>query len=103
MYAPQNPAYGVSQSVAYNGTIDYGISKRLSLGAGVAYQTATGVPYDGGDYFNFIENLTRLNISTRILSQVVSTDNFEFYLGFRTGISFWTDIIIPSTTPTQGI
>jgi len=94
--APDNPAYGVSQSVVYNGIIDYGISKKLSIGAGIAYQTATGVPYTGSsNQIGLIENLSRLNISTRILSEVASTKNFEFYIGFRVGVSYWTDITIP--------
>jgi hypothetical protein len=91
---PDNAAYGTSQSLVYNGNIDYRING-ISLGAGVAYQTATGVPYIGSSYnqAEFTESLTRLNISGRVLFYPYHTNKMDIYTGFRIGESYWTDVV----------
>lgn len=86
-------AIGTSQSLVYNGTIDYGIARIITIGAGVAYQTSLGIPV-GGEYNSATEEITRLNVSIRILWNMPFSKHFEIYGGLRTGSSFWTDKII---------
>lgn len=96
---PEYAAHGTSQSLVQNGTIDYRIN-RISFGAGIAYQTATGVPYTGSStQTEFTESLTRLNISGRILWYPYYTNKIELYTGLRVGESYWTDIITPLSPP----
>ncbi|HWY97618.1 MAG TPA: hypothetical protein VNY36_00920 [Bacteroidia bacterium] len=88
----QGHPVGVSQSPVYNSTVDYGIGKRIIIGAGIAYQTAIGTDYDN----IYTDNLTRLNISLRVLWVFQSTKTIQWYLGLRGGISYWTDVISPA-------
>jgi hypothetical protein len=94
-----NEAKGTSQSLVYNGTVDYGIKDKMTLGLGVAYQTATGIPAGQYTVYGFTENLTRLNIAARVLWVVRSTKATQIYMGFRCGVSYWTDIITPTPSP----
>jgi hypothetical protein len=95
--------YGISESPVYNANIDYGIGKKISIGLGAAYQTATGAP-TGTLYFQhsyYTENLTRLNLSVRALREIITKKHFELYYGLRAGISFWTDFVTPIPPPTS--
>src|ERR1700722_19723013 len=109
MYAIYGISYGsgydpapVSESIAYNATIDYGVGNRVTIGAGIAYQTATGYPV-GGEQSDCIENLTRLNATLRVSGVLVSSSHFQYYPGGRAGASFWTDIVtaVPPNTYIQ--
>ena len=84
--------HGISQSIVKNATADYGITKDMSVGVCIAYQTTSGVPqgitYNTG---GAIETTTRLNLTARILRYVYCTHNIEIYYGLRFGISHWTD------------
>lgn len=91
---PDHYAYGSSQSVVFNGTIDYRIDK-VSFGGCIAYQTATGVPYTGtSNQTEFIENLSRLNVAVRVLYYCYYSSKMEIYVGGRVGNSYWTDAIV---------
>jgi hypothetical protein len=90
---------GTGQSIVYNGTVDYGISNRITIGTCVAYQSATGTIYRDG-LTGPSEFTTRLNLSARALFDILSKPNFEIYCGVRSGISYWTDKL--SAEPTGG-
>jgi hypothetical protein len=94
----QGNPQGISQSIVYNGAIDYGLGKIFAIGSGVAYQTATGYP-QGGTFTTAREYLTRLNISVRFLFNGVLSKHTEVYTGIRIGGSFWTDKVTPTTSP----
>ncbi|MGP8215325.1 MAG: hypothetical protein ACLQQ4_07165 [Bacteroidia bacterium] len=98
-----NDAYGKSQSIVENGTIDYCLLdnktfKNFTIGLGAAYQTASGIPGNGSyTSYSATEDFTRLNISVRLLLDILCTPNAEIYYGLRGGVSYWTDVITPST------
>jgi hypothetical protein len=93
--------YGVYQSPVYIGNIDYGLSRKIIIGAGVTYEKAEGVtfPYNYPDRTD-TENFTRLNIAVRGLWDFIYTRNVIFYGGVRFGLSYWTDIL--TSPPKQG-
>jgi hypothetical protein len=95
----QNDGIIKAQSIVYNGAIDYGFFNFITIGAGVAYQTANGVFETGNVHYT--ENFSRLNLSLRLLNRTPLTDHFELYGGFRVGASYWTDIITPVPGPTS--
>ena len=84
--------HNISQSIVKNATADYGITKNLTIGACIAYQTTSGIPqgitYNTG---GAVETTTRLNLTLRILRYVYCTQNIEIYYGVRAGFSHWTD------------
>ncbi|HSY77619.1 MAG TPA: hypothetical protein VK890_12215, partial [Bacteroidia bacterium] len=98
-----------TQSLVYNGNVDYclvnnKVIRNMTIGVGVAYQTATGniylaapsvITYPG----YYTEYLTRLNISLRVLWDAVSTKGIEMYYGIRCGLSYWTDEIPDAIQP----
>ncbi len=88
---------GLTQSYVKSAEVDYGITHKLSFGAGIAYQTTSGIP-QGNAYYTggAIESTTRLNLTARILSYIYSTPHIQVYWGFRFGLSSWTDIVQPS-------
>jgi len=92
----------ISQSLVYNGTIDYGITDSATIGIAVAYQSAIAYPsyiyYEGVNslktQYPNTEHFTRLNTSVRALYRFLSKRNYELYTGVRAGLSFWTDMIV---------
>ena len=95
----QAPLYNLSRSLVYNTTVDYGITDKVMVGMGAAYQSGTGST-EAMHELGYTENYTRLNISARVLYVVYSTRNMQVYFGFRGGVSYWTDKITP--TPSTG-
>jgi hypothetical protein len=95
----QAPLYNLSRSLVYNSMVDYGVSDKVMVGIGSAYQSGTGSP-EAMHELGYTENFTRLNISARILYVVYSTRNMQVYCGFRGGVSYWTDVVTP--TPSAG-
>jgi hypothetical protein len=91
----QADAVGISQSAVFDGIVDYGMLKWLTVGLGAAYQTATGAPQDA---YNtpYTENLSRLNVATRLLLDLPLGRHVDIYTGFRFGVSFWTDVVTPT-------
>jgi hypothetical protein len=81
-----------------SGTVDYGISRRFSLGVATFYQSAsakwnvysdsssgTNIYYNG-DYH---ARVTRMNTGIRALFHFGNSDDFDPYFGFRVGVSYW--------------
>jgi hypothetical protein len=93
--------YGIYQSPVYIADVDYGLSRRIIIGAGVTYEKAEGItfPYDFPNRID-TEKLTRLNIAIRGLWDFIYTQNVIFYGGVRFGLSYWTDIL--TSPPKQG-
>jgi hypothetical protein len=87
----------LSQSIVYNGTIDYGFKNNATLGIGIAYQIASGITDHNANAC--VKDITRLNIAVRYLRYLISTRHIEIYYGLRVGFSIWTDNVIKSGTP----
>ncbi len=95
----QNDGIIKAQSIVYNGAIDYGFFNFITIGAGVAYQTANGV-FESGNT-KYTESFSRWNIALRFLGNTYLSNHFQLYGGYRIGISYWTDIITPVPGPTS--
>ncbi|HXB13326.1 MAG TPA: hypothetical protein VNZ45_15170, partial [Bacteroidia bacterium] len=74
---------------------DYRVTRRSSIGLGVAYQATNGTPGEGDDNPSPNESLreyiTRTNVALRYMYQFSKSPYFDFYIGGRVGASFWTD------------
>lgn len=74
---------GISNSAntspVYSGTLDYGFDNLFSIGVGVAQQSIDIIPI-----------CARTNTAIRILAYDNGNNIFDFYTGFRVGVSFWT-------------
>jgi hypothetical protein len=90
LYSPQV----LTETPAYNATLDYRIISWLSIGAAIAYQSFTDIPEYGFDpaYWE-VEKISRLNISGRLLYHLTNARNVDCYLGMRIGSSSWKDSI----------
>jgi hypothetical protein len=79
-----------------NGTIDFGLSDRFSLGVAHFYQSATakwssytdsaGIVQSGDWYYR----LTRQNTAVRMLFHFGENDDLDTYFGVRLGYSYWS-------------
>jgi len=93
--APQGKNFGISQSIVPNLNLDYALGRNWSLGAGITYQTAKGYAIlESSPYWDprILEDFSRLNISGRLLGNIISSSRVQFYMGLRIGISYWTDV-----------
>src|SRR5581483_8074772 len=81
----------------YNCSFDYGVMKDLTIGVCFAYQTVAGIAYKdnglGTGVLTANENITRWNVSARVLEDITCTRKIEVYYGARMGISIWKDIV----------
>jgi hypothetical protein len=69
--------------------IEYGITKKTSIGLAASYQSEIIDP-DESPYTDFI---TRINMAVRILQHLNKRNpKFDSYIGIRFGDSYWTDV-----------
>lgn len=109
-YIKDTGANIISFSPVYSINIDYSLYRKYSLGIGVAWQSMKINPYvynnlpyyTGGPDETAVENLTRLNAGARFLYHIRNDDEKDFYVGFRTGLSFWTDHSNPPGFNSEG-
>jgi hypothetical protein len=80
-------------SPVYNATIDYGVSPRYAVGAGIAWQSAitqlNEIPVK-------YEQTTRTNITLRITGNIYHSNTGDYYSGIRFGESIWTNNLEPN-------
>jgi hypothetical protein len=95
----------ITQSLAYNSTIDYTLCKGFTVGIGGAYQWVTDNPYappiNNVSETWAVEKITRYNMSLRFLNEFLKTDKADFYAGLRIGESIWTDNMLSNNPPNR--
>src|SRR5580692_7626127 len=70
------------------GTVEYGVSKRFSLGLAASYQSEI-IKNDDGPY---TDKITRMNTAIRLLKHLnKNSQHFDNYIGLRVGCSYWQD------------
>jgi len=98
LYSPQV----LTETPAYNATLDYRVLSWLSFGVGIAYQSFTDIPEYGFDPAKWeVEKISRLNISGRLLYHLTNEKVVDCYIGVRIGESQWADDIISLQSSTN--
>lgn len=95
-YNALNEAYNFSNIFPNLGvTVDYGLSKRFSIGLASSYQSEVVTYF----YSNLVfDKITRINLTTRILFHLNKNHpHFDHYIGIRGGFNYWGDT--PSPNP----
>jgi len=93
---PKNPEYFTCSSIIPNiGTvIDYGFTKKFSLGLAGSYQSEL-VKSDEDPY---TDRITRINLAVRFLKHLIKRHpKFDDYIGLRIGCSYWKDVPLHSS------
>ncbi len=103
----QGPFF-ISETPAYNCTIDYTFFGKLSIGVGGAYQAVNDNPYEqptssGTDAFWATEKVIRYNISGRILYHFIQENKIDLYAGVRAGESIWMDSWVTYNPPSPNV
>jgi hypothetical protein len=103
LYGLFTPAGGGSGTLGftYNGTVDYGTYRNLTVGLGFSYEEINGEPLASVESERNFEYLTRFNCGVRVLRYYVHTNYCYVYTGFRIGLSYWRDIPYDINAPSK--
>jgi hypothetical protein len=95
----------LTETPAINLMVEYLFLKGLSLGIAGTYQSETDHPYspqmsETETWVN--EQISRYNISGLCLFHFLNSPVNDMYLGFRGGVSSWTDVITSNNASVAG-